>query len=556
MTLRPMSDFRSINRNFEFMRLQVIKQLERTQQLLRDPSPKLVKSIQEGDDYIDTLKSMLEDECFAFIGQSARDADERHNDTVRAINVTVGNLERIADFSANIARQTGFLDDLTLLKEFDCDAYFEAVHEGVRLVGSAMKDRDVSQGVRICRIEADLDQLYRQDFDRLVLRLRDGGPPDTLITVLFILHYLERMGDALQNIGEAIIFAEVGERLKIEQYELLDEAVASTTRSEKQPEKRIRHMELASIWGTRSGIRIGTIQTPESAGAKKVLFKEGNPEKLEQEIENLKAWRELAPDLVPDIIEYQRRGNQAALLMEFLPGATLQYHIVKTSGAAVPRAVEKLCTIVTDLWCRTKKPQRVDAKFVSQLESRLADVRRVHPDLGRRDVEIGRLHVLTLDELIRAAGEIDAVLTSPFSVFIHGDFNLDNIIYDPADDSMYFIDVHRSREMDYVQDVSVFLVSAYRVPVFEAKTRALLAKVAKQFLGCVRKFAADQGDETFEARLALGLMRSFITSTRFELDHDFARSMHQRATFLLNKIVDHQGKPWHSFKVPQSVLLD
>jgi len=158
-------------------------------------------------------------------------------------------------------------------------------------------------------------------------------------------------------------------------------------------------------------------------------------------------------------------------------------------------------------------------------------------------------------ELLERAGPIDRALSAPFSVFIHGDFNLDNIIYNPEGNALHFVDVHRSCEMDYVQDVSVFLVSSFRLPVFVPRIRKSLEAVSLAFLGFVRDFAREQDDGTFEARLALGLIRSFTTSTRFELNRDFAQTMHQRAILLLTKLVAHDGRPWDSFRVPDGVLV-
>ena len=157
--------------------------------------------------------------------------------------------------------------------------------------------------------------------------------------------------------------------------------------------------------------------------------------------------------------------------------------------------------------------------------------------------------------LLQQAETLDAELPSPFSVFIHGDFNLDNIIYNPKTDTIHFVDVQRSRQMDYAQDVSVFLVSSFRMPVFEPATRNRLEQVALAFLRFARDFAARQGDTTFEARLALGLVRSFTTSTRFELNRRFARTMQQRAALLLHMLLEARPASWTEFHVPDNILV-
>ncbi len=105
-----------------------------------------------------------------------------------------------------------------------------------------------------------------------------------------------------------------------------------------------------------------------------------------------------------------------------------------------------------------------------------------------------------------------------------------------------------------MQDVSVFLVSNFRLPTFGPEARGRLALVTRSFLAWAREFARRNGDDSFEARLALGLARSFFTSTRFEFNQKFARQMFLRAQFLLGGLAAHRGRPWPEFRLPEPVL--
>jgi hypothetical protein len=66
-------------------------------------------------------------------------------------------------------------------------------------------------------------------------------------------------------------------------------------------------------------------------------------------------------------------------------------------------------------------------------------------------------------------------------------------------------------------------------------------------------FAARHGDATFDIRLALGLGRSLVTSTRFELSERFARLMFHRGVFLLERVAAHTGDP-ADFRLPIDAL--
>jgi hypothetical protein len=65
-----------------------------------------------------------------------------------------------------------------------------------------------------------------------------------------------------------------------------------------------------------------------------------------------------------------------------------------------------------------------------------------------------------------------------------------------------------------------------------------------------RGYAKQAKDEGFEMRLALGLIRSFVTSTRFILDKSLSRAMFYRALYLMEQLLVANSKSKRRFKVP------
>jgi hypothetical protein len=130
------------------------------------------------------------------------------------------------------------------------------------------------------------------------------------------------------------------------------------------------------------------------------------------------------------------------------------------------------------------------------------------------------------------------------------------VICDVDAERVRFIDLHRSGFGDYVQDVSVFLVSNFRLQIFEAPVRRRIREVVGAFCDFARSFAATHGDRMFDARLALGLARSFATSTRFVLDAEFARALFLRARYLMDRLLDCPPAELHRFVVTEDVLAD
>ena len=153
--------------------------------------------------------------------------------------------------------------------------------------------------------------------------------------------------------------------------------------------------------------------------------------------------------------------------------------------------------------------------------------------------------------------QIEAFLPAPFSVRIHGDFNTNNILYDYETKSVHYIDLYRSRQYDYVQDASVFIVSNFRVPTSDIELCRKLNLIIAHFYNWVCVFAKQKEDATFKARMALALARSFFTSARFENQDNLAKEMFMRSIFLLESIYQFEQKnmPWEQFSFPDEILF-
>ena len=142
-------------------------------------------------------------------------------DGIRAIGLIAADLERIADHAVNIVGQTSYFSEPGFFSRYDYAPFFFKIRQGLELVIEGFTEGDASQAMEITAIEEELDELYRLKFERILAEMLGGQHIPNLVTSLFIFHYLERMGDCLQNVGEAILFSKTGERLKIRQYRTL-----------------------------------------------------------------------------------------------------------------------------------------------------------------------------------------------------------------------------------------------------------------------------------------------------------------------------------------------
>ncbi len=541
-----------LDKNFRFLVLEVGKQVERAHRLLGNPDQALMHQIRNRDDYIDHLHSTVGKKCYGYLRRYGN-LKKTTVDQIRSIGLITANLERIADFAVNISRQTSHLSDPIFMERYDYHSFFKVIYEALDLVVDAVQDNEVSKAMQICEAELELDKLYRAKFSRILAEMTGGADPPNLVTSLFIFHYLERMGDCLLNIGEAVILSRMGEKLKIRQFQALREATANIRRTEGLPEEVI----FEGITGTHSGCQIGKVtgtkkQAPEP---EEVIYKEGELEKIQREKEQIERWNELVPGLPPKIVDYREDGNSAALLIEFLEGSNLQELLINPRTARTDQVLKVLQNTVMEIWTRTRQDGNAKSGLMKDLLKRIDDVFKVHPHFRGERKQIGGIEIPDFTELLKRNRDLDDSLSAPFTVFAHGDFNLDNIIYNSSRRRIHFVDLHRSGQMDYVRDVSVFIVSNFRLPVFDTKVRDRLNTNIASFYHLAKSFATDSGDETFEARLSLGLVRSFATSTRFELNRAFAEEMLSRSAYLLGLLDKHKSTDWKEFKVPDEVLF-
>jgi phosphate uptake regulator len=552
---RPRRMHEGIEENLRFLIIEVEKQLQRTATYLRKPNQAALAKIIDGDDYIDNLKAVIQTKSF---GAAAEGSPSHELALLRTYEVIASNLERIADFCEKVIVQVGYVDRPAVYAKYDFTEFLVEVLAGVGLIEQAVLGRDVQVALAICRCEHTIDHMYAKVFKRILSELRSGASDDTqsLVTLLFIAHYLERMGDSLLNIGESILSAHLGERIKIGQLRALEDSLELTQQS-----SHLGHLSLKAMGETKSGARVNSLSSREQkvAGppARSLIFKEGKTKKLAQERDSIARWEQLMPGLAPQIYSFHDGGEDGAILFEYLPGATFESVLLEKPWTDVTQALDGIQRKLLEVWDRTRQQEPVAACFLQQLSTRFDDVLAVHPEFRHGDAKIGDKQVDSFLSLVDGLLSYDASLEAPFSVFIHGDFNVDNVIYDSSDDSVRFIDLHRSRMMDYVQDISVFLVSHFRLQYLETPVRRRINSTILRFHDFAREHARRVGDTSFDQRLALGIARSLATSTRFVLDRELARSMFLRSRYVLERFAELQrvGRA-AEYQLTREVLVD
>ncbi len=305
---------------------------------------------------------------------------------------------------------------------------------------------------------------------------------------------------------------------------------------------------------TRSGCRIDKVcESSEPSG--EVIFKEGIQSKISAEMNKLLFWDKFYPGLTPRVINYQEKNRNASVVMEFLPGYDLKSLVHRRNPDLYKAAAAALFKTLRELWDSSRQPGRYSVGFMNQLKKRLREVLIVHPEFEKTDIQLENRHITSVYDLIDQVKKVEKNIQHPFQVLLHGDFNIDNVIFNNRSKTIHFIDVHRSGMGDYVKDATVFMVSNFRVPVFEPDLRRQLNHMIDRMYEFVRDYARENEDETFDLRLALGLARSFITSSRFSTNKYFAGTMFERGLELLKKMAQAKSVETDPFRLKKEILF-
>ena len=116
------------------------------------------------------------------------------------------------------------------------------------------------------------------------------------------------------------------------------------------------------------------------------------------------------------------------MLIEHLAGMTFEQILIEGSDELLAQTLGKLGKTLNNLWKETKTRKPVPAGFMKQLNKRINDVYAVHPEFDSTHSKVCDYEMSSFGRLVKKAEKIEQKLKPPFSVYIHGDFNVDNII--------------------------------------------------------------------------------------------------------------------------------
>ena len=539
---------KSIQNNLRFLLAEVGAQLTLLHTYFEYEPRSVAQRILDRSGYAYNLRIRIQNGCMLHINQN----EPKTNNVLRAVSLIAGDLERIVELCRDCIQQSGYLSEK---HKIDLTVYLPLVNmvsKGVDMIAEALFDNNSQLALKLSRSENKLDKSYQKLLKKHTKDLKSKRYTADLVTSLFVAHNIEQMGDLLLKISESILSSNLGQPIDMQRFQSLQETISVW-----KDEQSIEQVEIKPVAETRSGSGISSVNYQSANKPPQLaIYKDGEKKKLKEELDGLEAWNKNYPGITPDVITYKKTGKTAALLIEHLQGDTFESLVINASQQELTKAMNSLEETLHATWDKTQQAQPVNAKHMQQLRKRLADVYSVHPEFKKSGQSVCGQYSHSFEKLIEQSEKIEDRLNAPFNMFIHGDFNVDNVIFEPDAKQIYFIDVHRSKHFDYVQDVSVFMISNYRLQVFDTKVRKKIAYQISRMYEIGRIYARKRGDDTFDARLAFGLARSLLTSTRFILDKSMSKKMALLAKYILVKINQTDTKKLGKFKLPIKEIFD
>lgn len=201
---------------------EVVKMMEAVEELvvksvdsLMNRDLEMAREVMRLDDNVDEYMYNIEEKAIELIALQQPMAKDLR--VLFAISKIITDLERVGDYSVNIAKEVIKIGNDELIKPLiDIPKIRDIVLQMMKNVKSSFILEDASLAFKIGEEDELIDNLYKDIYiDILSLIHKDSKNINQGTKLLFVGRYLERMGDHITNICEKIIYISKGERVEI-----------------------------------------------------------------------------------------------------------------------------------------------------------------------------------------------------------------------------------------------------------------------------------------------------------------------------------------------------
>ena len=203
---------KSINNELLTMASLVEKQIYESMVCLKNYDLEKAEQVIKDDDKVDDMQKTIEEECIKFIATEQPLATDLRR--VFTASKIVTDLERMADHAVDICKITKRLGGNVKSFKESSDELWEMdkkVRTMIKLAIDSYVNEDDAMAYKICKKDDEIDAFYKTLFANLIEAIKlDENLIHKGTQLLFVIKYLERIGDHVTNICEWTIFSKGG----------------------------------------------------------------------------------------------------------------------------------------------------------------------------------------------------------------------------------------------------------------------------------------------------------------------------------------------------------
>ena len=211
--------YRKFDEDLEDIRANVIQmgaiieeQIRNAIQSLEQIDPQLAQKVINRDEDVNDLETLIEEECSLFIAKRAPQAKDLRN--VLMMLRMSNDLERMGDESSKIAEATIRINEtsrITKPKIKSIKKIADLVLVMLKKSLDAFGILDTTEVVEILEEDKEVDEEYHSHMrELLTFMMEDPRTISNSLELIFVSKALERIGDHIKNISQAIVYTVKG----------------------------------------------------------------------------------------------------------------------------------------------------------------------------------------------------------------------------------------------------------------------------------------------------------------------------------------------------------
>ena len=203
---------KNINRELVTMASLVEKQIYESMLSLKNHNVELANKVINNDDKVDEMQKIIEEQCIKFIASEQPLATDLRK--IMTASKIVTDLERMADHAVDICKLTKKIGANINLFKKSLEPLWEMEKKVRDMIGLAINsyiNNDEEMAYKICKRDDEIDSFYKSLFAEFVKEMKDDERlTEQGISLLFVIRYLERIGDRVTNICEFTVYTKSG----------------------------------------------------------------------------------------------------------------------------------------------------------------------------------------------------------------------------------------------------------------------------------------------------------------------------------------------------------